>query len=69
MLAFLAVEAKSCTEEGFCPAAEVLAGASKTLELLPLILPLAVYTTEKVNSVRSNGGNRKQREQGRQEYF
>lgn len=62
LLAFMAVEAKPCTEE-FWPAAKVLVGASATLELLPVILPLAFYRTEKVNSVRSgrDKGNRENR--------
>lgn len=60
LLGFIAAEAKSC----ICPAAKMLAGASATLELLPPILPLAVYTTEKVNSGQSDrgkGGNRENR--------
>lgn len=63
LLAFMTFEDNSCAEEECCPAAGVLIGASATLELLPLILPLAVYRTEKGKGVQSDRdvGNRENR--------
>lgn len=61
LLAFIAVEAKSCTEEEFCPAAEVLVEASITFELLPLIFPLEVYRNRKGEQSAVEEGQRKQR--------
>lgn len=48
-------EAKSWTEEEFCPVAKVLAGTSTILEQFLLMLPLASYATEKVNRKQLEG--------------
>lgn len=56
---------QSWTVEEFFPVAKVLARARTILELLPLMLPLAVYTTEKVNSMQpdSQGKRTKERQE------
>lgn len=58
LLAFIAVEANSCTEEEFCPAAEVLVEASIKCELLPLIFLLEVYRKKKGEQECSRRGKK-----------
>lgn len=61
LFGFIADEAKSWTVEELSPVAKVPAGASFILELLPLMLLLAAYSTEKVNSVQSDRDKKTER--------